>query len=43
MKELVEIDEKYESWDCESILETRSTAYNHPKVIANPPKKNRVS
>ncbi|RDD47825.1 Protein LTV1-like protein [Trichoplax sp. H2] len=38
--ELVEVEEKRELWDCESILETRSTAYNHPKIIANPPKKN---
>ena len=26
-------------WDCESILSTYSNIYNHPKVLADPPKK----
>lgn len=27
-----------EKWDCESILSTYSNIYNHPKIIADPPK-----
>ncbi|KAK9506539.1 hypothetical protein O3M35_008459 [Rhynocoris fuscipes] len=33
---VVEVKEK-EKWDCESILSTYSTIYNHPKLINAPP------
>jgi hypothetical protein len=32
-----------ERWDCESILSTRSTLYNHPKLIPAGPGKVRLS
>ena len=35
----VELDEKpREKWDCESILSTYSTLYNHPQTIHEPKK-----
>jgi len=35
-------DEPVDKSDCESILSRRSTLYNHPKTIPNPPKNNGV-
>ena len=33
-------DEKRETWDCESVLSTRSNLYNHPtKLDALPPRR----
>ena len=32
--EEVEVEEKGEKWDCESVLSTYSTLYNHPKLIS---------
>eukprot|EP00054_Salpingoeca_dolichothecata_P023167 m.153574 g.153574 ORF g.153574 m.153574 type:complete len:168 (+) comp24595_c0_seq1:668-1171(+) len=32
-----------ENWDCESILSTRSTAYNHPKLISEPSRKIKIN
>ena len=36
--EIIELkdEEKGEKWDCESILSTYSTLYNHPKLISEP-------
>ena len=34
-------EEKGEKWDCESILSTYSTLYNHPKLISEP-KSNKI-
>merc|ERR1712154_202218 len=31
-----EVEEKGEKWDCESVLSTYSTLYNHPKLISEP-------
>uniref|UniRef100_UPI00398E5347 protein LTV1 homolog n=1 Tax=Pristiophorus japonicus TaxID=55135 RepID=UPI00398E5347 len=36
--ETLVIEEPTEQWDCESILSTYSNLYNHPKLIADPPK-----
>merc|ERR1719397_1299286 len=30
----IEVQEKGEKWDCESVLSTYSTLYNHPKIIS---------
>lgn len=38
-KLVVDAREK-DKWDCESILSTYSNIYNHPKLIAEPPKVN---
>ena len=37
-KELIETEERnpYDNFDCESILTTYSTLYNHPKLISEP-------
>ena len=35
------IDERKEKWDCESILSTYSTLYNHPTTIKEPAKERR--
>ena len=32
----VKVGDKDEKWDCESILSTYSTLYNHPKLISEP-------
>jgi len=32
--EEAEVEEKGEKWDCESVLSTYSTLYNHPKLIS---------
>ena len=32
----IEVEEKGEKWDCESVLSTYSTLYNHPKLISEP-------
>merc|ERR1711976_450952 len=37
----MKIEEKGEKWDCESILSTYSTLYNHPKLISEP-KNNKI-
>ena len=34
--EEIEVEEKGEKWDCESVLSTYSTLYNHPKLISEP-------
>ena len=34
----VEVETPKEKWDCESILSTYSTLYNHPKTIQEPKK-----
>jgi len=41
--EIIELkdEEKGEKWDCESILSTYSTLYNHPKLISEP-KNNKI-
>merc|ERR1711976_595993 len=41
--EIIELkdEEKGEKWDCESILSTYSTLYNHPKLISEP-KSNKI-
>ncbi|KAK7793031.1 hypothetical protein R5R35_004462 [Gryllus longicercus] len=43
--ELLEVPDKTEKWDCESILSTYSNLYNHPKLISEPkgPQRIRVS
>lgn len=38
-KLVVDAREK-DKWDCESILSSYSNIYNHPKLIAEPPKVN---
>lgn len=38
-KLVVDVREK-DKWDCESILSSYSNIYNHPKLIAEPPKVN---
>merc|ERR1711976_596102 len=37
----MKVEEKGEKWDCESILSTYSTLYNHPKLISEP-KSNKI-
>merc|ERR1712154_142260 len=39
--EIVKVDDKGKHWDCESILSTYSTLYNHPKLISEP-KNNKI-
>ncbi|KOB66735.1 Uncharacterized protein OBRU01_20817, partial [Operophtera brumata] len=39
--ETVEVDPK-EKWDCETILSTYSTLYNHPKIIEEPKKPKKI-
>jgi len=34
----MEVREKKEKWDCESVLSNYSTLYNHPKLISEPSK-----
>ena len=34
--DIVKVEDKGEKWDCESILPTYSTLYNHPKLISEP-------
>ena len=34
--EEIEVKEKGEKWDCESVVSTYSTLYNHPKLISEP-------
>ena len=34
--DIVKVEDKGEKWDCESILSTYSTLYNHPKLISEP-------
>uniref|UniRef100_U5EY17 Protein LTV1 homolog n=1 Tax=Corethrella appendiculata TaxID=1370023 RepID=U5EY17_9DIPT len=43
-EELVEMEvvDKKEKWDCESILSTYSNIYNHPKLIEEPRKSNKI-
>nr|CAB3263568.1 protein LTV1 homolog [Phallusia mammillata] len=36
-------EEPREKWDCESILSTYSTLYNHPRLITEPTKKIKIS
>ena len=36
-------DEPKQKWDCESILSTYSNLYNHPKLIAEPPKPAKIA
>jgi hypothetical protein len=38
-----EEDEPKQKWDCESILSTYSNLYNHPKLIAEPPKPAKIA
>nr|XP_045592965.1 protein LTV1 homolog [Procambarus clarkii] len=44
-KDEVEIsdDEPRERWDCESILTTNSTLYNHPRTITDPPRRKKIA
>ncbi|KAK3858881.1 hypothetical protein Pcinc_034959 [Petrolisthes cinctipes] len=44
-KEEIEVsdDEESEKWDCESILTTASTLYNHPRTITDPPRRKRIA
>ena len=39
--EIVKVEDKGKNWDCESILSTYSTLYNHPKLISEP-KNNKI-
>ena len=39
--EIVKVEDKGKHWDCESILSTYSTLYNHPKLISEP-KNNKI-
>lgn len=41
-EEEVEIEEKGEKWDCESILSTYSNLYNRPKIIEEPRKEKKI-
>lgn len=36
-------DEHKEKWDCESILSTYSTLYNHPRTITDPPRRKKIA
>ncbi|XP_014768373.1 protein LTV1 homolog [Octopus bimaculoides] len=38
----IEVEEKTEKWDCESILSTYSNLYNHPKLILEPKKERKI-
>lgn len=36
-------DEHREKWDCETILTTNSTLYNHPRTITDPPRRKKIA
>lgn len=40
---IVSDDEPKEKWDCESILSTYSTLYNHPRTITDPPRRKKIA
>lgn len=40
---IVSDDEHKEKWDCESILSTYSTLYNHPRTITDPPRRKKIA
>ncbi|XP_071524131.1 protein LTV1 homolog isoform X2 [Panulirus ornatus] len=44
-KDEVEVsdDEHREKWDCETILTTNSTLYNHPRTITDPPRRKKIA
>ncbi|XP_064086277.1 protein LTV1 homolog isoform X2 [Macrobrachium nipponense] len=46
-KEKVQIElsdsEPGEKWDCETILSTYSTQYNHPRTITDPPRRKKIA
>lgn len=44
-KEQIEVsdDEPGEKWDCETILSTYSTQFNHPRLITDPPRRKRIA
>lgn len=40
---IVSDEEHKEKWDCESILSTYSTLYNHPRTITDPPRRKKIA